>query len=330
MKHALLISAFLFSATFVLGQSKAPQYSSLAAKADSLYRIKDYKNAASTYSKAFKANKWEGTAAERYNAASSWAMTNTLDSAFAHLNSIVNEMGYSDYSKIATDANFVALRTDKRWQPLMETVRQNEDRAAAERMNNPLAAQLESIYMENQKSQTELSAMEKQYGWQSKEVARHRQVTKAMDSLNLLKVTAILDEHGWLGPDVIGTKGSSTLFLVMQNADETTRERYLPMMREAAKNGAVTGLNLALMEDQLALSQGKRQIYGTQIGRDPETQAYFVLPLEDPDNVDKKREELGLSTMATYTARWQINWDPVRYKQDLPSIEARLRAKQDR
>jgi hypothetical protein len=111
------------------------------------------------------------------------------------------------------------------------------------------------------------------------------------------------------------------LFLVIQHADQKTQEKYLPMMRAAVKNGKAQGSSLALLEDRVALGQGKRQIYGSQIGRDPDTQLYYVSPLEDPDNVDKRRAEVGLGTLAEYVNRWQIKWDVEQYKKDLPKLE---------
>jgi len=98
-------------------------------------------------------------------------------------------------------------------------------------------------------------------------------------------------------------------------------------MREAVKNGKAQGSSLALLEDRVALGQGKRQIYGSQIGRDPETQIYFISPLEDPDNVDKRRAEVGLQSLADYASRWQITWDVEQYKKDLPQLEEKVKRK---
>lgn len=94
-------------------------------------------------------------------------------------------------------------------------------------------------------------------------------------------------------------------------------------MREAVKNKKASGSSLALLEDRVALGEGKRQIFGSQIGRDTETGKYFVLPLEDPDNVDKKRAEVGLGLLADYVKRWQIEWNVEEYKRQLPEIEAK-------
>nr|MBP9924008.1 hypothetical protein [Bacteroidia bacterium] len=69
-----------------------------------------------------------------------------------------------------------------------------------------------------------------------------------------------------------------------------------------------------------ALRQGRMQIYGSQINRDIKTQSYYVSPLEDPDNVDKRRAEVGLQPLAEYLLNWNLVWDVEQYKKDLPGI----------
>jgi len=101
-----------------------------------------------------------------------------------------------------------------------------------------------------------------------------------------------LDERGWLGLKVIGNQGNSTLFLVIQHSDLETQLKYLPMMREAVKLGNTRASSLALLEDRVALRQGKRQIYGSQIGRDQETGEYYVSPLIEPEKVNERRHHI--------------------------------------
>ena len=103
-----------------------------------------------------------------------------------------------------------------------------------------------------------------------------------------------------------------------------TQVQYLPMMREAVKNGKAKGSSLALLVDRVALRQGKRQIYGSQIARDQDSPVYYVSPLEDPDNVDKRRAEVGLGPLSEYVSRWQIKWDVEQYKKDLLKMEEKM------
>ena len=64
-------------------------------------------------------------------------------------------------------------------------------------------------------------------------------------------------------------------------------------MREAVKNRKARPEQLALLEDRVALAQGKKQIYGSQIHQDPKSGKYFVAPIEDEPNVNKRRAAVG-------------------------------------
>jgi hypothetical protein len=144
---------------------------------------------------------------------------------------------------------------------------------------------------------------------------------KEADTINLRIVTTIIDKYGWLGSDVIGFKGNQVLFLVIQHADLITQEKYLPIIQRAAKEGKTLLSNLAILEDRVALRQGKRQIYGSQILIDPKTGNKYVQPIEDLENVDKKRSEVGLPTMNEYLQQsFQMKWDTVEYKKNLPIV----------
>ena len=312
---------FIFTVTLFVNSlfSQSETYANLVHQADSLYRIKEYKNSATTYSAAFQSNGWKGYSEDRYNAACSWALSNGIDSAFFQLERITTKSNYSNLAHISIDPDLNSLHEDKRWIKILDKVKENKDKIEIN-YNKPLIAILDSVYMEDQKYRHQLKEIEEKYGWESNELKNQWKLINEKDSINLIKVLAILDKYGWLGADVVGPQGNSTLFLVIQHSDLKTQEKYLPMMREAVKNGKAAGSSLALLEDRVALGQGKKQIYGSQIGRDLETQKYYVLPLEDPDNVDKRRAEVGLGTLAEYASYFQIVWDLEQYKKDLHKL----------
>lgn len=326
MRYILFLLTLVFISTFTFGQNIPQQYFDFVKQADSLYDTKDYKKSGLKYSEAFKANGWKGLLNDRYNAARSWALASVSDSAFFQLERIATKGNYTNYGHITTDPDFNSLHNDIRWKPLLEIIEQNKNKAEAN-LNKPLVATLDSIYDDDQKYRQQIDRIEKKYGWDSKEMKDHWKIINEKDSLNLIKIKFILDKYGWLGADVIGRQGNSTLFLVIQHSDQTTQEKYLPMMREAVKSGKAQGGDLALLEDRVALRQGKKQIYGSQIGRTPETQKYFILPLEDPENVDKRRAEVGLQPLADYVSHWQIKWDIEQYKKDMPKLEEKNKPK---
>lgn len=322
MKKTTLFLALAIWTILAFSQNIPNAYLGLIKKADSLYKAKEYKNSASTYSEAFKANGWKATTNDRYNAACSWALANYPDSAFFNLFRIATLMNYTNYSHITKDTDLNSLHPDERWNSLLEIIKQNKDKAEAN-LNKPLAAQLDSIFIDDQEYRKQIDTVEKEFGYDSKEMTALWETINEKDSLNLIKIKAILDTYGWLGADVVGSHGNSALFLVIQHSDQATQEKYLPMMRAAVKNGKAQGSSFALLEDRVALGQGKKQIYGSQIGRNTETNLYYVLPLEDPDNVDNRRAGVGLPPLADYVSHWQINWDVEQYKKDLLTIETK-------
>jgi hypothetical protein len=180
--------------------------------------------------------------------------------------------------------------------------------------------QLFIIDNDDQKYRIEVQELETKFGAKSKEVDAVWKLMNRTDSINLIKVKAILDKYGWLSVDDIGSQCNTALFMVIQHSDLKTQEHYIPLMREAVKSKKARPSELALLEDRVALRQGKKQIYGSQIGQYLNTLQYYVLPLEDPDNVDKRRAEVGLRPLSTYLEHWDLKWDLEQYKKDLPAI----------
>mgnify|MGYP001627282963 CR=1 FL=1 len=321
-----LILLFIFTTTVTFGQDIPKAYHDLVKVADSLYNAKEFRKSADKYSEAFKSNGWKALSNHRYNAACSWALAAVPDSAFFQLERIATKANYTNYRHITTDPDLLSLHNDQRWDPLIAIIKQNKEKEEAD-FDWELVAILDTVFMDDQKYRIQMEEIGQKYGWESKEMEDHWKVINEKDSINLTKIKAILDRYGWLGADVVGWQGSMTLFLVIQHADLATQEKYLPMMRAAVKDGKALGSNLALLEDRVAIRQGKRQLYGSQIGRDPETQEYFISPLEDPENVDKRRAGVGLGPLADYVSNWQIKWDVEQYKKDLPKLEEKTKQK---
>ncbi|MFW5759262.1 MAG: DUF6624 domain-containing protein, partial [Bacteroidota bacterium] len=112
--------------------------------------------------------------------------------------------------------------------------------------------------------------------------------------------------------------------LVIQHADLETQVEYLPLLQKAVKKENAKASSLALLEDRIALRQGKFQTYGSQIWTNPETGELFVAPLIDPENVDKRRAEVGLGTLSSYLKQWQLEWNVEGYLKKLPEYERLL------
>ncbi|GAA4311823.1 hypothetical protein GCM10023115_32360 [Pontixanthobacter gangjinensis] len=320
----LILSAFILflNVHFSLGQN-SKEYHSLIGEAWELYQSQDYEESAETYMEAFSETDSKARTTDRYNAACSWALAGNVDNSFVQLFKVAEEGNYTNLEHISTDPDLDILHSDKRWSNILEIVKDNKEKAEAN-FNKPLVAELEAIYESDQAPRRKYSEVLKEHGQDSEEMIALIQKLQKTDSINLIKVRKIIDEHGWLGPDIIGKKGNATLFLVIQHADLEIQQQYLPLMREAVEKGDARASSLALLEDRIALRQGKRQIYGSQVARDQETGEYYVSPLKDPENVNKRRAEVGLPPIEDYVSRWGIEWDAEEYKAELPELEARI------
>jgi hypothetical protein len=319
-KTVLAIVGFL-AFNFCFGQSQQ-KYSELVNEASNYFESKEYLKSGQKYSEAFASLGDRGAVHDRYNAACAWALANKVDSAFVQLYRIAKKGNYTNYNQLTTDLSLNRLHSDKRWKQVVEIVKLNKEKAEAN-LDKALVAILDTVYQEDQKYRQQIEGIADNYGWESEEMKAHWTIINKIDSINLIKVKKILDEHGWLGSDIIGSKGSEALFLVIQHSDLATQEKYLPLMRDAVKKGKANSSALALLEDRVALRQGKKQIYGSQVEQDTQTGKYYILPLEDPDNVDKRRSEMGLGKLQDYVSIWNITWDVEEYKKKLPEIEAK-------
>ncbi len=296
----ILVTNFLFA------QSNLG-YLSIVANGDSLYNIKAYKQSGITYSLAFKLYPKKTTQNDLYDAACSWALCNNPDSAFSYLNKAIGEKNYYNVTHIMTDADLLSLHNDKRWLPLIDRVKANKVKTEAH-YNILLVRKLDTVYNDDQECRQKIKEISVKYGYQSKEMDKLWDTIGLKDSINLIKVKAIIDKYGWLGSETIGERGSSALFLVIQHADDKTQEKYLPVMRAAVKEGRARAADLALLEDRVALSEGKKQIYGSQVHTDPKTGKSSFAPIEDEPNVDKRREAMGLGPLSDYARLFNFEY----------------------
>jgi len=130
------------------------------------------------------------------------------------------------------------------------------------------------------------------------------------DSVNLVRVIAIIDSAGWLGEDVIGRKASAALFLVLQHADARpdVQARYLEEMRLAVEQGKARPQDLALLIDRVEVNHGRPQIYGSQIGWNAGKP--YVKPMVDEEHVNERRAAMGMEPLENYTERFGFTWTP--------------------
>ena len=306
MKQTLLYTLLL---VFIAIAGSAQEYSALIGRADSLYKAKDFTNSVKVYEQSFKLE--QNNYLHLYNAACSAALAGEKKKALALLDLSVQK-GWTNINYLKQDIDLNPLHEEPQWQELVNKLQKRVD-DLEKNYDKLLQIQLLQILETDQKYRRMTDSVYKSYGMDSRQMKELWQTIHEQDSINLVQVKAILDKQGWVGPRKIGAQANQALFLVIQHSDQATQDKYLPMMQEAVKKGDAQPSDLALLEDRIALGQGKKQLYGSQIGTNEATGKPYVLPLEDPANVDKRRAKVGLPPLNEYLKHFGFAWDAEEY-----------------
>ena len=325
MKNYLFLCLFVaLSVSNLSAQTNKKSYSELIRAGWKLCLDKDFSGSAKIYEQAFKVNP-NAPLNDRYNAACINSLAKNTNAAYKHLFIAANELKWYDINHLKNDGDLTNIKSNQRWSQLIAVMQKNKQ-DVEKHYDKKLVAQLDKIYFDDQSTRSQIRSKEEKYGRDSKEMRAFWQVILRNDSINLVKVTNILDTQGWPSKKKIGTRGTSTLFFVIQHADLNAQTKYLPMITKALENNDLPKRQYAMFYDRLVLRQGKRQVYGTQLAMSKESKKPYILPLEDAQNVDKRRAEMGLNSMQENLNRWNLNWDIEAYLKILPKIEAKEKA----
>jgi hypothetical protein len=176
--------------------------------------------------------------------------------------------------------------------------------------NEQLIVMLDIIWTTEQEPITLRDSMMEMYGVDSKEAEKYQLIYEKNHVVNEVKITNLLDSNGWPQKEVIGELGNMTICNVIQHAENDVRIKYIPMMKEAVLAEQLHPRFLVRAKDRIATEQGKPQIYGGQMKYYPETKSFNVWPVYDPENIDKRRAEIGLEPIAEFLkVRFNFDWN---------------------
>ncbi len=116
-------------------------------------------------------------------------------------------------------------------------------------------------------------------------------------------LATVVAEHGWPGRTLVGAAAAGVASRLVQHADGHLdfRRHCLDLMRQAAESGDLPWRDVAYMTDALRIDEGRPQVYGTKF--EPVEGRLEPCPVEDPENVDHRRAELGMEPLADHTDR---------------------------
>lgn len=146
------------------------------------------------------------------------------------------------------------------------------------------------------------------------------QVFEELTRINSERMKAIVDQIGWPTISKVGKEGSRNAWLLVQHSDHDRefQRRILEMMKKEPA-GEVKPSNIAYLEDRVLVAAGKNQRYGTQLDWLEEGVVVTIKPVEDPENLNKRRAEVGLNPIEEYLGD-AARLRGIKYK--LPSLDS--------
>ncbi len=166
--------------------------------------------------------------------------------------------------------------------------------------NSELMDELIRMGQIDQGGREEINRIEQEHGYDSFEWKAAWERQRIIDAEHMTNLELIIEEHGWPMISMVGDEAARAAFFIVQHSDLGHQKKYLPLIRDAALTGEAAGESYAMLQDRVLMSEGKRQLYGSQTGRNDATGRWYVWPIEDEEAVDERRAALGMSTLAEY------------------------------
>ena len=304
-----LLTAASAYAQRILYVSDDPAYIANVDTANSLYEQEQYAKAIPYFEKALKITR--KSVRTGFRTARSYYLTGQEVAAFREVELLMEDhwinfcydIGLSSFD--VSDEHLAVFKNHPRWSRI-DSICKAKRAGYTGPLDFKLILELREILQADQSIRHRRQDVAEQFGTDSEQ---HQAVIDSMlisDSLNLEKVAAIINQHGYPGKTLVGEQLSHAAFLVLQHADLKTQEKYLPLLMDAAEQGELGKSFLPLMIDRIRVKKDQPQLYGTQFFYNEKGEIDFF-PIEDEAGLDKRRAEMGLEPFDNYLKRIGYN-----------------------
>lgn len=129
----------------------------------------------------------------------------------------------------------------------------------------------------------------------SKALSFNNYLIYIVDFVHGCKIRDIVSKYGYPNVRSVGKKGMHSLWLLVQHQDQN-----LDFQKECLKECEFSTQDKAYLTDRILLSDGKKQIYGTQFKGFDKSGEPISRPIKDIKNIDGIRKSAGLGSFAEY------------------------------
>jgi hypothetical protein len=205
---------------------------------------------------------------------------------------------------------FCAIHENPEWQEIASTL-EKEYFEANPGLNKDLIKMLWPMGIDDQFYRDEYDLYVRKYGKNSNELDSIDKLQERLDSINLVKLENIVTKYGWPKSSEVG--GGMTVaipfFIIQHTKDLAVQKKYLPIIEGMVKINEADPASFAYLSDRILASEGKKQLYGTQVQQNKENGKNEVCPIEDEENVDKRRADFGMGPLKDYLIMFGIEYE---------------------
>ena len=123
---------------------------------------------------------------------------------------------------------------------------------------------------------------------------------EAVHRKNAARLAEFIGRYEWPGRSLVGDDGAEAAWMIVQHAisEPDLQRKALALIQEAVARGEAQAWQAAMLEDRIRGFEGKLQIYGTQFDWDDGREMSPYPGIEDPEQVDERRRQVGLEPLA--------------------------------
>ncbi len=129
------------------------------------------------------------------------------------------------------------------------------------------------------------------------QIAEAWHAAEASDKVLQGELDDLVARCGWPTTSGYGDKAPQYAAFIVQHADLSYQERYLPLMQAAADAGELAQRHVAMLVDRMLMRKELPQRYGSQLTSDKDGKL-VVYPVEDPSGVDARRAAVGMKPVS--------------------------------
>lgn len=131
--------------------------------------------------------------------------------------------------------------------------------------------------------------------------SENQQIYQKMITEHTQKMKEIIQKIGWPTISKVGKEASHNAWNLIQHADDDVefQAECLNLIKQQ-EEGEVLKKEIAYLTDRIACNKGELQVYGTQLSSNDKEEFVRLKNVIDPDNLDKRRNEMALEPMNEY------------------------------